>query len=174
MEDRNTLRGIWELLGCSPLPILSFVLDICPGTYFYLPPDLKNNENVVRQLLLHHGHMWPLIPTEFRSNTGFMLMALQSAPQILAAYMHVHMPPGCRLATHPIVQAITSITERDWNPLVDRQRNWLKHSHAAVAPTMPDESSSDGDGFETDSQDARVRSDVSNRKRRRRTSHTRT
>ena len=129
--------GVWEMIGDADVPILSYVLEICPCAYFHLPHRLKCHLNEVRQLMLHHGHMWPMIPPEFRSNTGLMLMALQSAPQIFDAYMHEHVESRGVLANHPIVEAITSVQPRDWNPLVERQRDTLKRTRPTVAVEMP-------------------------------------
>ena len=110
-----------------------------------------------------------MIPADFRSNTGLMLTALQSAPQIFDAYMHEHLESRGVLANHPIVEAITSVQPRDWNPLVERQRDTLKRTRPTVAVECPDFVDDSELGIESDSESVHVQ--VPYRKRSKLASH---
>ena len=138
---------VWLSASESAIPILPYVLQICPAAYTYLPDSLKNNINVVRHLLLHHGHMWPIVPEKLRINSGFMLMAVQSAPQILGAYVQDHLVCRPRLREHPIVDRIASLEDKDWNPMIASARENLKRARwAEEAADMPSDSPASSSG----------------------------
>lgn len=125
---QNVPHGVWDILFLSKFPTLHLVLETCPCAYMHLPVRLQHNLNLVRHLLLHHGHMFPMIPKCLQSNTGLLLLATQSSPMLYEARLHEIISQRVFVNTHPVVQIVTAEGSGKWWPWVVQQRGLVANS----------------------------------------------
>lgn len=125
---QNVPAGTWEILLLSKFPIMHLVLQTCPCAYMHLPIRHQHNLNLVRHLLLHHGHMFPMIPKILQSNTGLLLLATQSSPTLYEAYLHELISTRQLVNTHQVVQIVTAEGSGKWWPWVLQEKEVLLNS----------------------------------------------
>lgn len=119
---------VWQCIVAMPFPVMQMLLDLCPAVYLKLPEHYQDNINIVRNLLLHNGHMWPLIPDHMKSNTGLMLLAIQSSPNMYQSVLSQQVNRRAHLVHHPIITNTISHDDLDWAPFVQQQREAVQNA----------------------------------------------
>jgi hypothetical protein len=118
--------AVWETLENHPHRILQLLLDVCPATYLRMPESTQKNINVVRHLLLHHGHMFPMIPKSLQSNTGLMLLAIQCSPTVHEAHLNLNLETRRNVETHPIIRSTPAHNYADWLPFIQAHQAYVR------------------------------------------------